>query len=203
MNLVSSGASTSLAHNSLMKKTIALLFPLLLAHCAGSNSDWLDRVYQRASSLKQADSLNDIEKPALISASLEASWGKPKIEISPKGDYRLIYADPTKPFNRLLIYRYHKPLSPLTSPPDASGEKMIKGELTGVDIPQKWRHGKVLNQPVRWFQESLSSGTDGAYFSTEGFSLKDSNGETSHYRIVIEGSEKDMTKRLISLSWKK
>lgn len=44
----------------------------------------------------------------------------------------------------------------------------------------------MAGRKVRWYQESLSGGADGAYYSTEGFALTDGQGRTGYYRMVVE-----------------
>ena len=142
-------------------KSLSLIFvALLLANCSSapssadssssSNGSWLEKVYNRATPLQNTTSVDGAKIPVLKS-SLASSWGNPQIEVSPGGDYRLSYAHPSKPFNRLLVYGYVKPLPALTTPPDASGEDMINGELTGINVPQAWRNATVKGKNVRWF----------------------------------------------------
>lgn len=192
-----------------MKTLPLLLTTLLLANCSSTPSagneeapveSWQGKVNDRATALQNAASLDGVKIPVLKS-SLSASWGKPSIEVSPRGSYRLMYADPTQPFTRLLIYGYVKPLPAINTPPDASGEDMINGELTGINVPQQWRNATVKGKNVRWFQESLPSGADGAYFSTEGFSLTGPDGRKGYYRIVTEGAEGKFRARLGTLGW--
>ena len=192
-----------------MKKLSLLFTTLLLANCSstppvGNKEDpvesWQEKISERATALKNSESLAGIKIPILKSL-LAANWGKPSIEVSSRGSYRLMYADPTKPFTRLLIYGYVKPLPAINTPPDASGEDMINSELTGINVPQKWRNGTVKGKNVRWFQESLPSGADGAYFSTEGFTLTGSDGRKGYYRIVTEGAEGNFRARLGTLGW--
>lgn len=139
------------------------------------------------SSLEPADSLAKVKIPVLRSPAYEAKWGPPKIRISVLGGYELSYANPAQPFDRLVIYGSARPFPVLKKAPDVSGEKMIKGELTGVSHPQRFRSVLVAGQSVKWFQESTSGGADGAYYSTEGFTLKSGFGNPGFYRIVVEG----------------
>ncbi|MDA7881809.1 hypothetical protein N9A94_05840 [Akkermansiaceae bacterium] len=193
-----------------MKKLALLFTTLLLANCSsappsnineeGAVESWWKKVYDRATPLENSDSLAGAKIPVLKS-SLAASWGKPKIEVSPAGSYRLTYAHPSKPFTRLLVYGYVNPLPALATPPDASGEDMVNGELTAINVPQKWRNAAVKGKNVRWFQESLPSGADRAYFSTEGFTLTGPDGRKGHYRIATEGAEADFRDRLGTLGW--
>lgn len=140
--------------------------------------------------VEPADSLVKVKIPVLHSPSYEAKWGKPKIQVSAMGDYELSYANPAQPFDRLVIFGSVKPYPKLDKAPEVSGEKMVKGELTGVTYPQDFRTAVIGGQSVKWFQESTSGGADGAYFSTEGFALKDAFGKTGYYRMVVEAGDK-------------
>ena len=82
-----------------------------------------------------------------------------------------------------------------------SGEIMADGELTGVEIPQRFRSVEIAGKTVRWFQEALSGGADGAYYSTEGFLLSDGNGQSGHYNLIVEsgnGAGPEVVRRFAS-----
>ena len=192
-----------------MKKTLVISTALLLVNCntappvnngEKSVKSWREQVSDRTLKLENADSLAGVKIPALKS-SMSAKWGKPSIEVSSLGGYRLVYANPTQPFARLFIYGYVKPLPTINTPPDASGREKINSGPTGIAVPQKWRNATVKGKNVRWFQESLSSAAHGAYFSTEGFTLSGPDRRTGYYRIVIEGAEEDFRARLRTLGW--
>lgn len=74
----------------------------------------------------------------------------------------------------------------LNKVPKVSTEKMINGELTGVWLPQNFRTVTIDGHEVRWFQESTSGGAGGAYYTTEGFALKNVFGDVGYYRLVVE-----------------
>ena len=192
-----------------MKKLLVIFTALLLVNCntappfdSGEEpvESWREQVSNRATELENADSLAGIKIPVLKS-SMFAEWGKPSIEVSSRGGYRLMYADPTTPFTRLIIYGYVEPLPTINTPPDAFGGEKINSEVTTINVPQKWRNATVKGKNVRWFQESLSSGAHGAYFSTEGFTLSGPDRRMGYYRIVTEGAEGNFRARLRTLGW--
>ena len=192
-----------------MKKLSLIFIIPLLVNCSmappvdnGQDpvESWREELSDRALALKNVDSLAGVKIPVLKS-SMSANWGKPSIEVSPRGGYRLVYADPTKPFTRLLIYGYVKPLPTINTPPDASGGEIINKEPTGPNVAQKWRNATVKGKNVRWFQESLPSGAHGAYFSTEGFTLSGPDRRKGYYRIVTEDAEDNFRARLRTLGW--
>lgn len=191
-----------------MKKLLVIFTALVLVNCntappvdSGEEpvESWREQVSDRALELENADSLAGVKIP-ILKSSMFAKWGKPSIEVSSRGGYRLMYADPTKPFTCLLIYGYVKPLPAIKTPPDApGGEKINSGSTTNV--AQKWRNATVKGKNVRWFQESLSSAAHGAYFSTEGFPLSGPDRRMGYYRIVTEGAEGNFRARLRTLGW--
>lgn len=138
------------------------------------------------SGLEEVSSLKSAKPPVLRSPAYESKWGKPKVRMTSAGDYELNYANPDQPFDRLAIQGTTRPFPKLTKVPQVSGEKMIDGELTGVMIPQQFRTVTIGGQPVRWFQETTSGGADGAYYTTEGFTMKDVFGNVGYYRLVVE-----------------
>lgn len=144
---------------------------------------FLDTYY---SSLKQADSLASVKMPVLKSPAFEKKWGKPKIRVSANGSYELSYANPDQPFDRLVIQGSPVPFPALKKAPKMSGEEMINGELTGVEYPQEFRTVTVAGVKVRWYQDSLSGGADGAYYATEGFVVADQKGRKGYYRMMVE-----------------
>lgn len=162
-------------------------FVLALAGCgSGGVQEW-DRVTSaRYSSLQKSPNLLGVTVPVLRSHGLERVWGQPEIELDGKGGYMLNYRDPKQPFTRLVVHGMTGPLPKLSSPPPVSGEEMVNDQLTGYRRPQGWREVMIAGQKVRWFQQSASGGADGAYFSTEGFTLKSPDGRTGHYFLVAE-----------------
>ena len=137
--------------------------------------------------LEEVDTLKSAKPPVLRSPAYEAKLGKPKVRMTAGGDYELNYANPAQPFDRLAIQAISRPFPKLNKVPKVSAEKEINGKLTGVMIPQKFRTVTIEGQQVRWFQESTAGGADGAYYTTEGFSLKDIFGNIGYYRLVMEG----------------
>lgn len=136
--------------------------------------------------LQTAANTSSVTIPVLQSKLFEAKWGKPKIEVNNSGEYQLSYSDPKRPFNRLVIYGSSSALPALSSPPKAVFDEMVNGELAAVSREQSWRTVVIAGKTVRFFLESGPGGADGAYYSTEGFSLTDPNGKTGYYRLVVE-----------------
>lgn len=171
-----------------LRKPLGLISLLLaLAGCAGSNTDaWDKATGDRFGTLEDSTDLSGVSVPVLRAKGLEQVWGEPKIKRDGQGGYLLTYADPKHPFTRLMIHGMAQPLPKLSKPPLLGGEHMVRDTLTGYRKEQEWRKVGILGEQVRWFQESASSGADGAYFSTEGFTLKAPDGRKGHYRLVAE-----------------
>lgn len=171
-------------------RVLGAVFAFSFVSCANSSSSgekaWNQFTSNFYGGLEPAKSLEKVKIPILRSPAYEAKWGKPTIRVSFLGDYELNYANPAQPFDRLVIHGSVRPYPRLSSAPDMSGEAMIDGELTGFTKPQKFQSVSVGGQQVKWFQESTSGGADGAYFSTEGFVMKDAFGNAGHYRMVVE-----------------
>lgn len=151
--------------------------------------------------LREADSLAGVKIPILRSPTYREKWGEPKIAISSAGDYSLTYADPDQPFQRLVIHGSVNPYPELAKAPEMSGEIMADGELTGVEFPQQFRSVEIAGKTVKWFQQALSGGADGAYYSTEGFSLRDGSGAIGHYNLIVEsgnGAGPEVARRFAS-----
>jgi hypothetical protein len=175
---------------------------LLLANCTNHPaSSWHEAIQKRNSGLVRAADLSGVSIP-IVASTLEESWGKPAIEVSTEGAYRLTYANPAKPFDRLMIHGFPKPLPPApANPPDISGQDMINGELTATHTPQVWKTSSVKGNPIRWYQESEGGGADGAYFATEGIMLKSIDFRTGYYRFVMEGDGNPFPSRLGTIYW--
>jgi hypothetical protein len=162
-------------------------FILALTGCGGGGriEAWERATGERSGMLQESPDLLGVTVPVLRAKGLEQVWGAPKIKRDGEGGYMLIYADPKKPSARLMIHGMAKPLPKLSDPPKFGG-KMVRDTLTGYQQEQEWRQVLILGEEVRWFQESASSGADGAYFSTEGFTLRAPDGRKGHYRLVAE-----------------
>lgn len=172
-----------------LRKPVGLLSLLLaLAGCGGgSRTDaWEKATGDRSGTLEDSPDLLGVTVPVLRAKGLEQVWGAPKIKRDGQGGYLLTYADPKQPFTRLMIHGMAQPLPKLSKPPLLGGEHMVRDTLTGYQKEQEWRQVSILGEEVRWFQESASGGADGAYFSTEGFTLKAPDGRKGHYRLVAE-----------------
>ena len=171
----------------LWKTLGATSFVLALTGCGGGGAEaWQKATSDRYSSLQGARDLLGVTVPVLRSHGLERVWGAPKIQRDGSGGYVLTYADPNRPFTKLMIHGMAEPLPKLSAPPLKGGERMVNDTLSGYEEKQEWRKVTILGEDVRWFQESASSGADGAYFSTEGFSLKAADGRKGYYRLVAE-----------------
>ena len=170
---------------------------LSLSSCSssssGSETEWNQSIGKFNLGLEPAISLANAKPPILHSPTYEEKWGDPKVQITSGGDYELNYTNPSQPFDRLVIQGTTSPFPKLTKAPAVRGEKILNGELVEDLVPQNFRTVIIEGQAVRWFQESTSGGADGAYYSTEGFSLKDSSGKIGYYRLVVEGgNEQDI-----------
>ena len=162
-------------------------FVLTLAACgSGGTGAWEKATGSRFETLQDSSDLLGVTVPVLRAKGLEQVWGTPKIKRDGQGGYLLTYSDPQKSFTRLMIHGMAAPLPRLSKPPKFGGEHMVQDTLTGYEKEQEWRKVTILGEEVRWFQESASGGADGAYFSTEGFTLKASDGRKGHYRLVAE-----------------
>lgn len=161
-----------------------------LSACGGGRVEkWEQVTGEGDRALRAGGDLLGVTVPVLRAPGLERVWGAPRIERDGEGGYRLTYVDPKRPFARLMIRGVAEPLPKLSSPPPISGEEMRNNTLAGYEREQEWREVVVLGRPVRWFQESAGGGADGAYFSTEGFSVKAADGRRGHYRLVAEHGE--------------
>lgn len=178
---------------------------IALSSCgAGRIEKWELATGERNRALRGAEDLLGVTVPVLRAPGLERVWGAPKISRDGEGGYRLTYADPKRPFARLMIHGQAKPLPKLSSPPPLAGEEMRNNTLTGYQREQEWREVRVLGETVRWFQESTGGGADGAYFSSEGFSLEAPDGREGHYRLVAEhgdGGAEDVARWFGSVSF--
>lgn len=162
-------------------------FVLALSGCGGGKIEaWQKATGDRQGSLQESPDLLGVTVPVLRARGLEQVWGAPKIKRDGQGGYLLTYADSKRPFTRLMIHGMAGPLPRLSKPPLMGGEKMVRDTLTGYEQEQEWRSVSIVGEDVRWFQESASGGADGAYFSTEGFTLKAPDGRKGHYRLVAE-----------------
>jgi hypothetical protein len=172
---------------AMLKLAGAVSFVLAVAGCGSDRVDkWESANKARAGILKPGSDLLGVTVPVLRSQGLEQVWGPPKIQRDGEGGYCLTYADPKKPSTRLMIHGMAEALPKLSSPPTLSGEGMHNNTLTGYEHEQKWRAVTVQEHKIRWYQESAGGGADGAYFSTEGFTLKGPDGSKGHYRLVAE-----------------
>jgi len=153
---------------------------------AGRVEKWEQATGERSRSLRAGTDLLGVTVPVLRAPGLERVWGAPKVLRDGEGGYCLTYADPKRPFARLMIHGMAEPLPKLSSPPKLAGEEMRNNTLAGYRVDQEWRKVGILGETVRWYQETTSGGADGAYFSTEGFTLKAADGRKGHYRLVAE-----------------
>ncbi|GHC44461.1 hypothetical protein [Roseibacillus persicicus] len=153
------------------------------------------------SSLNEGGSLAALSIPVLRAPSLESSWGKPSVETSPQGFYRLTYEDPNRPFERLLIYGSPKPFPRPIAPPKILSEEMVNGGLGTVEKTQRWQSTTVLGQTVPWYIESTGGGADGEYFSTVGIRLTGPDDRVGYYRLVIETITGQAPARFSKVGW--
>jgi len=153
------------------------------------NADFYPSLAQE-DSLTGAAALKEVTTiPILKVPSFEAKWGAPSVRVSRSGNYELNYANPDQPFDRVAVHASEKPFPTFKTVPKVNGERMVNDELTAVKVPQKFRTVVIEGKTVKWFQEALSGGADGAYYMTEGFSLTDASGKTGYYRLVVESGD--------------
>ena len=165
----------------------ATSFALALTSCGGGRIEaWGKATGARDLSLQGSSDLLGVTVPVLRSHGLERVWGAPKIQRDGKGGYLLTYADPNRSSARLMIHGMAEPLPKLSSPPVVGGDRMVNDTLAGREKKQEWREVSILGEEIRWFQESAGGGAEGAYFSTEGFSLKAPDGRKGYFRLVAE-----------------
>ncbi|WP_193213534.1 hypothetical protein [Luteolibacter marinus] len=163
---------------------------IALAGCgAGRIEKWEEATGHRNQTLRRGDDLLGVTVPVLRAPGLERVWGAPMIQRDGEGGYCLTYADPTRPLRKLKVHGMAEALPKLSSPPTIGGEKMLNNTLTDYEREQAWRKVEVLGEKVRWFQQSAGGGAEGAYFSTEGFSLKSPGGRKGYYRLVAENGD--------------
>lgn len=171
----------------MLKLAGAVSFVFAVTGCgSGRTEKWENATSARQGMLRPGSDLLGVTVPVLRSRGLEQVWGAPKIQRDGEGGYCLTYADPKRPFARLMIHGMAEPLPKLSTPPKLGGEEMHNNTLTGFEREQEWRTVTVVEEKVRWYQESAADGADGAYFSTEGFTLKAPDGRKGHYRLVAE-----------------
>ncbi|BDS07911.1 hypothetical protein NT6N_29510 [Oceaniferula spumae] len=176
----------------------SLAATLTFAACGPSgsgNSAWNAAVSASYQGLNTVADTSSVSIPVLQSKSFAASWGKPKVEVNAAGGYRLSYSDPSQPFNRMEIYGSASALPSLSSPPKLESEEMVDGELSMVESAQSWRTVTIAGKTVRFYKVSNSGGADGAYYSTEGFSLTGPDGKVGHYRLVAEAGDDESSVR--------
>ncbi|MCW1925964.1 hypothetical protein OKA05_25620 [Luteolibacter arcticus] len=175
---------------TMLKLAGAVSCVLAMAGCGGGRIEkWENANSARHGMLKPGADLLGVTVPVLRARGLEQVWGAPKIQRDGEGGYCLTYSDPRTPFTRLIIHGMAEPLPKLSSPPKLGGEDMRNNNTLAGDQrerEQEWRTVTVLEEKVRWYQESAGGGADGAYFSTEGFTLKAPDGRKGHYRLVAE-----------------
>jgi len=180
-------------------KYITILCALAVAACgpggSGTSGAWDAAVQNSYQGMSSVANVSSARVPILKSKTFESKWGKPKAELGASGDYRLSYSDPSTPFNRLVIYGSTKRWPALSSPPKMSSDEMVNGELTAVLSSQSWRTVVVAGKTVRYFKESSSGGADGAYYSTEGFTMTGPGGKTGYYRLVVEAGDDESAVR--------
>lgn len=175
---------------------------LILSSCGGGGAAAWDReVGNRNMALQPASSLAAASVPILRAPGLDAKWGAPQMDVAADGSYRLSYKDPSRPFERLVIYGSPKPMPVLTDPPLVSYEDLVNDELTGLTRPQAWETTVILGRSVRWFKEADGGGADGDYWSTEGFSVTAADGRSGNYRLVIESITKAAPARFREVGW--
>jgi hypothetical protein len=189
----------------IVKAAGALVMTAALAGCGTDRIEkWELAPGRQDRALRAGGDLYGVTVPVLKAPGLERVWGAPRILRDGQGGYVLVYTDPRRATSRLMIHGMVEPLPKLSSPPPLSGAGMRNNTLAGYQREQEWRTVRVLGEKVRWFQQSAGGGVSGAFFSTEGFTLKAPAGRKGHYRLVAEhgaGSLEDVERWFGSVSF--
>ncbi len=143
--------------------------------------------------LTQCSSTNSAPAPlpTLSSPSLEKAWGAPGIVQTASG-YTMTYANPVNGKEKLTITGSRELMFFLYYPPNLKGTDIINGVATEVSEPQIWKKSLIAGQSVKWYRASLPTADRGGVFKTLGTGLKDNSGSSGSYRIVAEGTKKQM-----------
>lgn len=159
---------------------------------------------------EKTETLEGIEIPRLVSATLANEWGPPEMRVAKNGSYELRYhnPDPDYPFEIVTILGFAAPMPGLNSIPGEGHDELVNGELTTVKHPQKWKFVTVLidqktgakgKLKLRYFREHAGGGADGPRDSTDTFPIT-KNGKTGRYIIIVDTITSATKKRLKTLS---
>lgn len=146
----------------------------------------------------------DVDVPVLTSKGLGKGWKQQWQTVSDDGQsYELRFKHQTAPFEQLVIYGSTKPFPKLANPPVLTKPSMdgLYENDPGIKTPQSWQSTQVMGQTIRWYQEDVSGGADGSYYSTEGFSLTSPDGKMGYYRLVIESVTGAAPARFSKVGW--
>ena len=167
-----------------------------------SYAKWNELRGKLHSSGEDAETLDAVTIPHLISKKLAEAWGKPEIWVLEDGSYGVRYRNPNEdaPFEVVTILGFSTAVPSLTSAPDQAFDEMVNGELTSVERPQNWKTVKVSisgdtegKRKLQYFREYAGGGADGPRDSTNTFSLT-KNGKTGYYVVIVD-TMTDATKK--------
>ena len=144
-------------------------------------------------------------RPGPSSHSLQSLVGKsvgaPGIVQTASG-YTMTYANPVNGKEKLTITGSRELMFFLYYPPNLKGTDILNGVATEVSEPQVWKKSLIAGQSVKWYHASLPSADRGGVFKTLGTGLKDNSGSSGSYRIVAEGTKKQMQTWLSELRFR-
>lgn len=177
-----------------MKIIFPTLCTLLVVSCASNPSE-------QASLPKTS---LDTDVPILTAKGLGKGWKLDYQKVDESGQsYQQFFNHESDPFEKLIIYGSTKPFPKMSKPPVLIKPSMdgLYENDPGIKVPQDWKTTQVMGQVVRWYQESVSGGADGPYFSTEGLTFTNPEGQTGHYRLVVESITGAEPERFARVGW--
>jgi len=111
----------------------------------------------------------------------------------------MTYTNPVNGKEKVTITGSRELMFFLYYPPNLKGNNIINGVATAVSEPQLWKKSLVAGQTVKWYHAYLPTADRGGVFKTLGTELKDNSANRGSYRIVVEGTKKQMQSWLSAL----
>jgi hypothetical protein len=111
----------------------------------------------------------------------------------------MTYTNPVNEKESLKIMGSNDAMFYVLYPPNLKGTRVIDGVPTPVSEPQTWKQTPVVGQPVKYYQRTLPTRTEGVLFRTLGQKLKAPNGSFGFYRFEVEGTKNQMQSWLSEL----
>ena len=118
------------------------------------------------------------EPVPLRSDLLEKKWGAPVVD-----EDSVKYQDPKLSLKFVYIRKADLPIKKLSSPPLI--QPMYNPDNQEAPRAQEWRFSQVANQSVRWYQSDDGGGADFPGFHTEPFAIRDANGNSTYYEVIV------------------